>query len=257
MDSAMILKLGGSVITDKSGECEIDGEALSAIARCIAGHRRGPLVVVHGAGSCGHPQAKRFHLQHGLDRGNVSGLYLTHRAVCSLNERVVEEMRGEGIEAVGIPPLAAALAENGAIASMECRPIATMLQHGIVPVLHGDVVMDTVRGAAIVSGDRLLAFLATMLGIKRVGLATDVEGVMDGGVVVKYITPGMVGRLRLGGSGFEDVTGGMKGKVQELLALASAGVDAHIFHVRRLGDFMDGREHGGTIVQSGGMMDDR
>jgi isopentenyl phosphate kinase len=43
----------------------------------------------------------------------------------------------------------------------------------------------------------------------------------------------------------------MKGKIQELLELASAGIRSEIFHVSRLGDFLDGHPAGGTVVSGG------
>jgi len=55
-----------------------------------------------------------------------------------------------------------------------------------------------------------------------------------------------------GGSRSTDVTGGMEGKLAELLALADAGIGSSIFHATRIGDFLDGRPHGGTTVEGGG-----
>jgi isopentenyl phosphate kinase len=126
-----------------------------------------------------------------------------------------------------------------------------MLSLGVTPVLHGDVVMDTVRGASIVSGDQLVASLAKALSPDRVGLATDVQGVLgrDGSVIGK-IRRGE-GRGLAGGSRNTDVTGGMEGKLEELLALADAGIGSSIFHASRIGDFLDGLPHGGTTVEGG------
>jgi isopentenyl phosphate kinase len=41
----------------------------------------------------------------------------------------------------------------------------------------------------------------------------------------------------------------MKGKIDELLGLATAGIGADIFQVSRLGDFLAGNDHGGTKVR--------
>jgi isopentenyl phosphate kinase len=48
-----------------------------------------------------------------------------------------------------------------------------------------------------------------------------------------------------------DVTGGMRGKMNELLGLAEAGIGSEIFHVSRIGDFLTGTGTGGTIVKGG------
>jgi isopentenyl phosphate kinase len=112
--------------------------------------------------------------------------------------------------------------------------------------------MDTVRGASIVSGDQLVSSLARALSPDRVGLATDVPGVLGGdGTVVGRIRRGE-GKGLVAGSRNTDVTGGMEGKLEELLALADAGIGSSIFHASRIGDFLDGRPHGGTTVEGGG-----
>ncbi|NLM28835.1 MAG: isopentenyl phosphate kinase family protein [Methanomicrobiales archaeon] len=252
MTEIVILKLGGSVITDKSGGCVIDHARLREIAGQIAQNAQA-LVLVHGAGSCGHPEARRYRINDGLDGENVPGVYHTHAAVSRLNAAVVDALRDAGVEAIGIHPLALALAECGRLVSFETRHIAEMTGHGIVPVLHGDVVMDRQRGACIVSGDQLVTRLATALGSRRVGLATDVSGVLQNGSVVPCIDREIAERLDIGGSGNTDVTGGMRGKIEELLALADAGTDSHIFHVSNVGRFLAGAGHGGTIVTRRGI----
>jgi isopentenyl phosphate kinase len=73
--------------------------------------------------------------------------------------------------------------------------------------------------------------------------------VLDGGRVVPEITPKSAPKLQIGNSSHTDVTGGMKGKIDELLGLATAGIGADIFHVSRLGDFLAGNDHGGTKVR--------
>jgi isopentenyl phosphate kinase len=41
----------------------------------------------------------------------------------------------------------------------------------------------------------------------------------------------------------------MRGKIDELLGLADAGVRSDIFHVSRVVDFLKGSSHGGTTVR--------
>jgi isopentenyl phosphate kinase len=158
-------------------------------------------------------------------------------------------MREKGVPAVGIHPLHAAVADNGRLIAFECRHLERMLELGMVPVIHGDVVMDLSRGACIVSGDQIVRYLAVGLNVGRVGLATDVPGVLDEGCVVPEITSEMASALQIGNSKHTDVTGGMRGKITELLELAEAGIGSDLFHVSRVGDFLAGADHGGTKVK--------
>jgi len=247
----MIIKLGGSVITDKAAGCRVNHAALSKISAAVAGSPPSQMIIIHGAGSCGHPEAKKYHLDKGVAAGETEGIGLTHEAVSSLNAEVVKSLRIAGIQAVGIHPLHAGIADNGRLVGFESRHLEKMLDLGMVPVIHGDVVMDLSRGACIVSGDQLVRHLAGALKCNRVGLATDVPGVLDEGCVVPEITPKNVCTLQIGNSKHTDVTGGMKGKIDELLGLAATGTYADIFHVSRLGDFLSGKDHGGTKVRGG------
>ena len=249
MPDRVIIKLGGSVITDKSAGCAVNRVQLASIATAIAGAQTDGCVVIHGAGSCGHPEAKRYRLDTGAAAGQTEGISVTHRAVSLLNDEVVAMLRGEGVAAVGIHPLHAAVADNGRLVAFESRHLKTMLSLGMVPVIHGDVVMDLSQGACIVSGDQLVRYLAVALAVNRVGLATDVPGVLDGGHVVAEITRRTMPALEIGNSMHTDVTGGMRGKINELLELADAGIGSDIFHVSRLADFLAGASHGGTTVR--------
>ncbi len=252
MPEKVLLKIGGSVITDKSGDCAIDSLAISGLASVIGARHIPTLLVIHGAGSCGHPEARRYRIAEGVDGSNLPGIYTTHRAVRRLNDAVVESFRGAGIEAIGVSPLASTVARNGRIISFANGPLEELLGLHMVPVLHGDVVMDQARGASIISGDQLTTYLAQTMHVESVGLATDVPGVIDDGHVVRVITPENAGTIALEGSGHADVTGGMRGKIGELLALAKAGIASEVFHASRLADFLDGRPTGGTKVVADG-----
>ena len=247
----IVLKLGGSVVTDKAGDCVIRSDKIEECAGELARRPEIQVVLVHGAGSCGHPQAHRHRLEQGIPPGDLAGIPETHHAVADLNRVVVDALRRAGREAIGIHPLGHCVAAAGRLQHPDWRPVSLMLSLGVTPVLHGDVVMDTVRGASIVSGDQLVSSLARALSPDRVGLATDVPGVLDGdGAVVGRIRRGE-GKGLAGGSRSTDVTGGMQGKLEELLALADAGISSSIFHASRIGDFLDGRPHGGTTVDGG------
>jgi isopentenyl phosphate kinase len=249
MPERVVMKLGGSVITEKAGPCRIDHRRLEEISRAVSGRNNVTLTLIHGAGSCGHPQAQRYRLKDGVGGANRKGIAVTHAAVARLNRAVVRALRREGVEALGLHPLQLCVAENGRIASLTLEPLERLQALGITPVLHGDVVTDRARGASIVSGDQLVTFLATALRCSRVGVATDVKGVLGpGGKVVPRINAASVEKLVIGGSGARDVTGGMRGKVEELLRLAEQGIESHVFHVSRIGAFLDGKDHGGTVI---------
>mgnify|MGYP001767252213 CR=1 FL=1 len=252
MPDRTILKIGGSVITHKAGgdTGTVREDVLREVAKALREYSDIPLILIHGAGSCGHPQAKRYRIQEGVSKNNRVGIYETHLAVSSLNELVVRTLRNEGLEAISVHPFQGMVASGGELSGYCLDHINLMLDLGMVPVLHGDVVMDTMKGACIVSGDQLVRVLAEKLSIDRIGLATDVAGVLDvDGTVVRELRRNMAHTIRIGGSGHVDVTGGMQGKITELLRLADRGIESEIFHISKLREFLSGTNHGGTRIK--------
>lgn len=224
-----ILKIGGSVLTDKNRPaCARTGE-IERVAREAAASSSG-LVIIHGAGSFGHIPAKKYGLPEKFD---PEGLRETHASVVRLNELVVGALSRAGANPVPVHPFSCALLRGGRIESIYTEPISEMVKRGLIPVLHGDVAMDALRGSGIVSGDQLVSYLARALCANVVAVGTDVDGVIFNGVALTRVTradlPGIAGSL--GESTGVDVTGGMKGKLLELLDLADAGIVSTIFNV--------------------------
>ncbi|HJJ48094.1 MAG TPA: isopentenyl phosphate kinase [Methanocorpusculum sp.] len=245
-----IIKIGGSVITDKTKQGEISGAAVRSIAQDLAACIDSPLVIVHGAGSCGHPEAAAWHIQDGVTKENAPGIAETHEAVTTLNINFVASLQNAGVPAVGFHPFEAAFAEGGRLVSCGLAQIQTLLSLGLVPVLHGDVVTDAKRGACIVSGDQIVPYLAKELGAAEVGIVTETGGVLAGGKIVPLITRDSAAGLdfSIAASG-ADVTGGMKGKIDELLRLADAGIPSRIFAPQYLKDYLKGTTFPHTGVQ--------
>jgi isopentenyl phosphate kinase len=251
MRNRTILKLGGSVITEKSAGSAgvIKNDVLATIAALIAKYSGKSFLIVHGAGSFGHPQAQAYQIQEGVNRDNRKGIYETHTAVSELNTAVVATLRSGGIEAIAIHPLHGCVASSGLLVNNSFSHLGLMMDLGLVPVIHGDVVMDLEQGACIVSGDQLVRVLAEELGMDRVGLATDVPGLLaEDGSVVRELRRSMAHQVTIGTSTHIDVTGGMEGKIAELLRLADRGITSEIFHISKIQAFLAEQDHGGTRI---------
>ncbi len=234
-----ILKIGGSVLTDKNKISAARPEAISRIAREIGDSESHDMIIIHGAGSFGHHQAKEYGLKDGLNDRSIKGILPTHNAVKALNKMIVEALQMSGVDALPVHPLSCCTLENGRIKHFCMDVIHQMVRAGIVPVLHGDVAMDSVKGEDVLSGDQLVVYLAGALKADSVGIGTNVDGVLDGNLqVIKEITPANIGNIQktLSGSKGVDVTGGMQGKITELMALAGAGIPSRVFNAEKPGN---------------------
>ena len=247
----VILKLGGSVITDKGADEGVVREAdLLRIAREVS-EFRGKMIIVHGAGSFGHTYARKY----GLDRSfDPEGVIVTHESVKKLASIVVDSLNSFGVRAVAVPPMGCTVCRKGRIESMYLDSIKLMLKNGFVPVLHGDVVMDLELGACVLSGDQIVPYLAKKLGITRLGLGSAEDGVLDkDGKPLPEITPEKFENFKhyIRGSESTDVTGGMLGKVQELLELSKTScITSCIFNAGKADNihrFLNGESIGTRI----------
>ena len=172
MSGPTVLKIGGSIITDKSSPIpKAMPDEINRIAGEIAADHDN-LIVVHGAGSFGHPLAKQYGL---TQQFNMQGVIKTHRSVKVLNNCMVDALTSFGVPAVPVHPFSSFLLDKGRIYEMLIPHIRTMLEHKFVPVLHGDVAMDVTRGAAIVSGDQIVPYLARKLEAERIGIGSNTD----------------------------------------------------------------------------------
>jgi isopentenyl phosphate kinase len=108
---------------------------------------------------------------------------------------------------------------------MAVKPVARALAAGLLPVVYGDVAFDDGRGGTIVSTEEVLVFLAGHLRPSWFLLAGETPGVLDeAGAIVPLITVENLPAIlpALGASRGTDVTGGMSGKVRDMLSLVEA-----------------------------------
>ncbi|WP_436932085.1 isopentenyl phosphate kinase [Halosimplex halobium] len=241
-----VLKLGGSVVTEKDSPETVDDDALARAAEAVADFD-GDLVLVHGGGSFGHHAAAERGV--GADSGTRSAAdaRAIHDAMGRLNAAVLDALHGAGVEALPVRPLSLASRDADGDLSVPTGSVATMLAEGFVPVLHGDGVVQSGAGVTVTSGDDLVVALAADEGldVDRVGLCSTVPGVLDAeGAVIERIERFADAADALGGSDATDVTGGMAAKVEKLLAL---GAPAHVFGPDGLEAFVAGGSPG-TVV---------
>ena len=240
-----VLKLGGSVVTEKDTPETVDAEALGRAAAAVA-TVPGRVAVVHGGGSFGHHHAAEYGVSSTDGTRDDGAIRAIHGAMKRLNEAVVQALVEAGVAAVPVHPFSAATRTADGTLRLESGAAATMLDEGFVPVLHGDAVVHAGTGATIVSGDELVVSLARTLGADRVGVCSSVPGVYDAeGELIDRI--GSFGDVAdaVGASDSTDVTGGMAGKVRELLSLDAP---AYVFDLDGLEAFAAGGDPGTEIA---------
>lgn len=228
--SLVFLKLGGSLITDKSRPYTARLEKLDDLAAQIAASLSEDadlrLVIGHGSGSFGHTAASRFDTRRGVSGPEAwRGFAEVWYQASSLNRLVIEALRRAGLPAVTFSAAASVVADDGKVSTWDCAPIQSALANGLLPVVHGDVAFDRVRHGTILSTEDLFDYLALQLRPQRILLAGLETGVWADFParehLLEEITPEAFSRQipSLGGAAGLDVTGGMQSKVAGMLAL--------------------------------------
>ena len=276
----VFVKLGGSVITDKTKPETARPQVISRLAEEIAVALSARpdlrLVLGHGSGSFGHSVA----LRHGTHLGVHSpagwrGFAEVAAVAARLNRLVADALLAAGVPAWSIQPSASAGCRDGELLSLDTNAIEEALAHGLVPLLYGDVALDEIRGGTIISTEQIFAYLAHRLPVPvwhgtdqpaRLIMVGQVDGVFDSDPLrdpAAQLIPEITGqnwaqiRTLLGGSHAADVTGGMLTKVEAMVLLVRElpGLTVHLLSGLRPGALESTLRdptsaNGGTVIHS-------
>jgi len=221
------VKLGGSLITNKSeayaARPEVIGRLAAEVREALDARPGLRLLLGHGSGSFGHWAAEQYATRTGVEAAaDWRGYAEVAAAAARLNRLVTDAFLEAGVPTLSLQPSASALCHDGVVRHLSMPPVREALDHGLVPLVYGDVALDEVRGGTIASTEDLFVYLAGELRPSRIMLLSQVSGVLDSDdEIIPVITPASYPRWRhaLSGSDGVDVTGGMLDKVAQMVDL--------------------------------------
>jgi len=251
----VLLKLGGSLITDKDKPYTPRLDKLADLAqeiRTVLDSNPNLLLILgHGSGSFGHTAAKKHDTRKGLaaegsvlaaEDGGKSKEYWKGFAevrfqAAELNRYVMQSLLNAGLPAIPFPPSSSMVSNDLKVTHHNVLAIRKALEARLLPVVYGDVAFDETRGGTILSTEDVFAFLVEHFSPDRILLAGIEAGVWEDfpgrTKLVNEISSQVNEKMRAGiaGSASTDVTGGMKAKVEEMLALIqkNKGLTVQIF----------------------------
>lgn len=246
----ILVKLGGSLITDKRREATARPAVIARLAREVAKARPGleeQLILGHGSGSFGHMAAAR----HGLGKGpytppaalgehhRLRGIAETLDQAAQLHRLMISAL----LEAGEVP---FAWAPSAALAGRAGRPaeggridsLLGALALGLLPVVYGDVVLDRLWGASIFSTEVVVQYLVGRLQrrnirVKRLLWCGETDGLYDAeGNTIEVIsrTNFHHARAQIGATAGTDVTGGMHLRLETTRSLAQKGIESWLIN---------------------------
>ncbi len=241
----IIVKLGGSIITDKGKYRSFKRTRCYNILKAVK-DLDAKFIVIHGGGSFGHIKAKELGLPGERNDRTILGFAEVHADMVDLNQKVISILSELSIPSVPIPPAVIYLGEE-----LFMDPFHFYSDMGIVPVTFGDTYIKG-NHIGIISGDDLAIRLTEELSPEKVIFFSDVDGIYNKNP--KIHKDAMLLRSMDENATFEttgtDVTGGMAAKVSAALKIARMGTKVYMINGRfpeRVG-MLESKDFIGTVI---------
>lgn len=250
MTDLYMVKIGGGSITDQQKPRTARRDVISRLLAEIyeAKKEKGFNVIIgHGSGSFGHVTASEYKVNEGLiNETSMKGAVLTKVVASELNFIVIDEAITLGVPIFPFFPSSFALAAGRKLETGFVDHMTEVMERGFIPLVHGDVVVDSKQGISIASTEEVLRFISTKMPVKKVVLATDVDGIYDKDPnkypearLIENVTSSNIDDVISGASVAHkvDVTGGMKTKMAILYGMVKAGngTTGHIGNAQKPG----------------------
>ena len=254
-----IIKLGGSVITDKSKKSSFKSEIMDNLSQEIKKANK-KCIIIHGAGSFGHILAKKYDLNQGyVNNYQFKGFSETMQMVQILNSHVLKSLNLNGNQAVSIAPHNILKLNNHNIDKKNFEIFSDFLKKNFMPVTFGDIVLDEKLVFSICSGDLLVFELAKYFKPEKVIFVIDEDGLYTSNPklnkkaeLLKNTNRIEIKKLSTNLNNHADVTKGMEGKISIINKIAKLGIDTILLNgnkYERLYDALIENKIIGTIVQ--------
>lgn len=223
MKPKCVIKLGGAVITRSDDPAGLDQDVMQRLAGELA-TLSARMILVHGTGAVGKPPA----IEHGfvgtaalpVDRAHLA--CDIHHRLRGLNQAVVASLLAAGIPAIGIDPGLLLNGDfNGWRASGCDAFLGDLLEHGVVPVVYGDMIPGPDGVFRVLSSDVIACRLAIELAADHLIFLSNVPGVFadgnggeDGGILEEVDSATLANPGLFGGTDASDVSEGMGEKLR-------------------------------------------
>ena len=229
----VLIKLGGSVITYKEKPLSANYKAINNISKILS-KLEIPLIIVHGGGSYGHYWSVKFDMHTKLQKYPPRGISVVHSSMLTLNNIIIYSLNKYRLNPYGISPSSFLI--TGQPNSNKILELKKMTKDNIIPVTYGDAVYIINNKYSIVSGDVLMSMLSKILNPSKIIFALNVDGLYNNmkekKIIkeIKFENPKIYKNKQtkiniINDTNIDDVTGGMKRKVEEATKMAETGKD--------------------------------
>ncbi|MFW9937636.1 MAG: type 2 isopentenyl-diphosphate Delta-isomerase [Candidatus Thorarchaeota archaeon] len=243
-NEVILLKLGGSLLTDKNKPFSIREDVIeNSINQIIRSKQK--LILIHGGGSFGHPVAKKYSISKGYNKSiknQVLGLSETHEAMNKLNTLIVNKFLEKQYPVIQFQTSSIFFKNSQKISVRSIEVIEAALNIGLLPILYGDIILDSKGSFSIISGDQIILELCQNLqkyNVSKVIFAIEKDGIFiqstnndkSNVILVSEITSDKLDDLKLAKLGEKiDVTGSIRGKIDVIKKICIKNIPVQIIN---------------------------
>lgn len=256
MKKILLIKLGGSIITDKKIPYKARPKLIRALCKELK-YIKTKMILAHGSGSFGHTSAIKFGGKKGYR--SKEEIAKVARDAMEINRIVMDTLVSEKLPAISIRPMSIIITDKGVLKENFFRVIEEMLNQDLIPVIYGDVIWDKSWRSTIYSGEKSLNKIGSYLmkkgyKIDKIIEAGETDGVYnDHKETIPLINKKNWAKVKkyIYSTDRNDVTGGMKHKIEDALIMAKKGIKTFLINGSRKEELKKailGKQIKGTVV---------
>ena len=216
----ILLKLGGSIITNKekplSARIKTIGNIVSKLKRIDES-----LVIVHGGGSFGHYWSVKYSMHTKPAKYDNRGVAIVKKSMVDLNKIILDSFLKNKLNPYCLPPTD--FVSGNKPIPKKIKEIKKIASSGLIPITYGDALWYGEKKSYILSGDKIMTMLARVLRPRLSIFVLNVDGLF-----LDFKKKKLIYDIKDEKPSFSkisnDVTGGMKRKVDEASKISKMGL---------------------------------
>ncbi len=217
----ILIKLGGSIITNKEKPLSARRKTIDNLVKSLKKINE-PIVIVHGGGSYGHYWSVKYDMHTKERRYDLRGVSIVKNSMIELNKIILDSFLKNKLNPYCLPPTDF-MTGNKPI-SKKVKEIEKISKSGLIPVTFGDALWYGQNKTFILSGDKIMTYLAKILKPKLCIFALNEDGVYAD-LKSKELIHELKGEHPSISENKMDVTGGMTRKIEESSQISKMGMN--------------------------------
>ena len=217
----ILIKLGGSVITNKQKALSVRRKTIDNITKNLKKIDE-TIIIVHGGGSYGHYWSVKYDMHTKEKKYDLKGVAVVKNSMIELNKIILDSFLKNKLNPYCFPPSNFMLGDKPI--SKKIKEMEKIAKSGLIPVTYGDALWYGQQKTYILSGDKIMTYLAKILKPRLCIFALNEDGLYSD-LKSKKLIYELKGKLPLILENKKDVTGGMVRKVEEASKISKTGIN--------------------------------